>query len=202
MPAENLPASGKMPPGAEALRLHAFLPVSRANGPGKRAVIWVQGCSLGCPGCFNPQTHPFAGGEGVPVDRLLQRLVVLQGQVEGLTISGGEPFQQARPLLALLQGLRAHTSLSVLVFSGFTWEELQRLPGAGQILDCVDVLISGRYRAEQRLAHGLLGSANKQVHCLTNRYTRGDFTAIPPAEVVIDAGGQVVLSGIDPLAWG
>ena len=59
------------------LRLHAFLPRSRANGPGVRAVIWVQGCSLGCPGCFNPQTHAFSGGEVVTVEELFERIVGL-----------------------------------------------------------------------------------------------------------------------------
>ncbi|MCU0780030.1 MAG: radical SAM protein [Akkermansiaceae bacterium] len=48
------------------LRLHAFLPRSRANGPGWRSVVWVQGCSLGCPGCFNPQTHDWEGIAATP----------------------------------------------------------------------------------------------------------------------------------------
>ena len=66
------------------LRLHAFLPRSRANGPGTRAVIWVQGCSLGCPGCFNPKTHAFSGGEEVPVEELFQRIVELGPAIEGI----------------------------------------------------------------------------------------------------------------------
>ena len=57
------------------LRVHRFLPHSYANGPGARAVIWVQGCTLGCPGCFNPATHPHAGGELMPIATLFRRIV-------------------------------------------------------------------------------------------------------------------------------
>jgi pyruvate-formate lyase-activating enzyme len=100
------------------LRLHAFIPRSRANGPGCRAVVWVQGCTLGCPGCFNPETHDFRGGQWVGVDELFERIRALQGTIEGITVSGGEPFQQRPALLALLQRVRAETDLGVLVFTG------------------------------------------------------------------------------------
>lgn len=74
------------------LRLHAFLPRSRANGPGWRSVVWVQGCSLGCPGCFNPQTHNREEvGEAVEVAEVMQR--ILAAGTEGVTVSGGEPLQ-------------------------------------------------------------------------------------------------------------
>src|SRR5262249_43259808 len=135
-----------------ALRLHEFLPASRANGPGVRAVLWVQGCSLGCPGCFNPSTHPFAGGEGGEVEGLLARLVALGDTIEGITVSGGEPLQQRPALLALLQGVRRETRLSVLVFTGFSWEEVRRFPEAEALLACVDVLIAGRYEQALHLA--------------------------------------------------
>ncbi|MBI4326753.1 MAG: radical SAM protein [Chloroflexi bacterium] len=109
------------------LRMHHFLPRSRANGPGWRAVLWVQGCSLGCPGCFNPETHAFDAGEVLSVDRLFQRIEALGDSVEGLTVSGGEPFQQLRPLTALLRHVRAETPLSIIVFTGFAWEEVRRM---------------------------------------------------------------------------
>jgi anaerobic ribonucleoside-triphosphate reductase activating protein len=186
---------------AQALHLHQFLPYSRANGPGARAVLWTQGCSLGCPGCYNPQTHPFAGGEVIAVDALCGRLTALADMVEGLTVSGGEPLQQRPALFALLRRLRAETALSVLLFTGYTWDEVQRLPEAVALLACIDVLIAGRYDAARHLARGLRGSANKTVHFLTERYTAADLEAVPAAEVVIAADGQIVVSGIDPIQW-
>ena len=109
------------------LRMHHFLPCSRANGPGWRAVIWVQGCSLGCPGCFNPETHAFNGGAALGVDDLFKRIETVGDSVEGLTVSGGEPFQQLRPLTALLRRVRGETRLSIIVFTGFAWEVVLRM---------------------------------------------------------------------------
>lgn len=175
--------------------------MSRVNGPGQRAVLWVQGCSLGCPGCFNPDTHAFDGGESVAVDDLLARLVALQGSIEGVTISGGEPLQQRLPLLRLLQRVRQETGLTTLLFSGFTWAEIRQMPDATALLACLDILIAGRYEASQHLARDLHGSANKSIHFLTNRYSLSDLQAIPSAEVIITREGEVMVSGIDPIGW-
>ena len=185
----------------QVLQIHEFLPFSRVNGPGTRAVIWVQGCRLRCPGCFNPQTHPRQGGEWVTVTDLFQRIAALGSAIEGITVSGGEPLHQWRPLLNLLKLIRRETPLSVLLFTGFSWQEVCRLPGAGEWPGCVDVLIAGRYVAAQRLASGLRGSANKTVHLFTSRYRLADLESVPPAEAVITTTGEVLLSGIDPLAW-
>ncbi len=184
----------------DELTLHAFWPRSAANGPGLRAVIWVQGCTLHCPGCYNPQTHDPQGGTRITVAELLAQLLRLP-DIEGVTISGGEPLQQMHPLRQLLQGVRSASSLSVILFTGYTWEEIQTLPEHSALLACVDVLISGRYVAAQRLARDLRGSANKEVRFLTSRYTPADLSAVPEAEVIITPDGDVVLSGIHPLRW-
>jgi anaerobic ribonucleoside-triphosphate reductase activating protein len=180
------------------LRIHAFEPFSRANGPGVRTVIWVQGCSLGCPGCFNPDTHSFEGGELVSTADLFQRILDLKDTIEGLTVSGGEPFQQRRPLLDLLRRVKK-VSLSILLFTGYTWTELQTMPDAEALLTCTDVLIAGRYDASQRLTRGLRGSANQTMHLLTDRYTVNDLESVPSSEIFITPDGQVVVSGINPV---
>ncbi len=184
---------------SEWIRIHELLPASRANGPGARAVVWVQGCSLGCPGCFNPLTHPLRGGRTVPVDDLVEEVLGLRGEIEGLTVSGGEPLQQLSPVTALLDGVRAQSDLSTLLFTGYTWQELQRMSGASRLLDCLDVVLAGRYDASRRLARDLRGSANKTAHFLTPRYTAADLEGVPTAEVTISPSGEVVATGIDPV---
>jgi anaerobic ribonucleoside-triphosphate reductase activating protein len=183
------------------LRIHHFLPLSYANGPGRRAVLWVQRSTLACPGCYTPHSQDPAGGESVRVDDLFQRLLAEGDGLEGLTVSGGEPLQQLPPLLVLLRRVRRATPLSTLLLTGYTFEEVQRRPRAVDLLDCLDVLIAGCYDQAQRLAQGLRGSANKTVHLLTARYTLADLEAVPTAEVVLDADGQIELSGIAPLRW-
>jgi anaerobic ribonucleoside-triphosphate reductase activating protein len=178
------------------LAVHAIEPRSRANGPGVRAVLWVQGCSLACPGCYNPATHPTAR-PSEPVDALIDRLAGLTG-IEGVTISGGEPLEQPDAVLALCRGLRARTALSILIFSGFSRAEIEAQRCGPAILSTIDVLIDGRYRAPERLARGLRGSTNQQIHCLTDRYRPDQVAATPEAEVRIGPTGEVVITGVNP----
>ncbi len=175
------------------LRVHAMEQHSRANGPGVRFVIWVQGCTLGCPGCFNPATHP-AGGEAVAVDEIARR--VRASGADGVTVSGGEPFEQPEALLHLVRSL---AGTSIIVFSGFTRGEIERQPLGPAILAGIDVLVDGRYVDKRRLARGLRGSANQVVHLLSARHQMADIEATPVAEVVIGPDGEVRMSGVDPL---
>lgn len=181
--------------------VHHLEPSSRANGPGLRAVLWVQGCALGCPGCFNPESHTFDQGEVWQVEALFDRLLQTAPTIEGLTISGGEPVHQHRALARLLTLVRANTSLSTLIFSGYRMEEIRRLPGTEKFLSLIDVMIAGRYDATNRVANGLIGSANKEIHFLTNRYSPADLQRVPHGEVIISPDGEIILSGIDPLQW-
>jgi anaerobic ribonucleoside-triphosphate reductase activating protein len=96
------------------LRIHHFLPASYANGPGCRAVLWVQGCPLHCPGCFNSDTHAFAQGRWVAVDELAREMITLGQRIQGLSISGGEPLAQAPALAELLRRVKRDTRLSIL----------------------------------------------------------------------------------------
>ena len=186
---------------AERLQVHAFEPSSLANGPGVRAVLWLQGCTLGCPGCFNPDTHGFGRAHSHTVEELIARLVGLRERIEGVTISGGEPLQQPRPLLHLLRRLGESSNLSILLFSGYDWEEIRGNAARSAVLPYVDVLLAGRYRAQERLARGLRGSTNKTLHFLSNRYGPADLAEVPDAEVLIGKDGTIRLSGIAPMEW-
>src|SRR5512146_407363 len=180
---------------AAHLRLHHVEPASRSNGPGWRAVVWLQGCTLGCPGCFNPETHSSAAGDWVSVADLSRKLLDLRPSIEGITLSGGEPLQQMPALLVLLETIRRESGLSVLLFSGYTWAEIQRMPRHPRLLGLIDVLIAGRYDPTQRVARELVGSQNKTVHFLTERYTMADLDAVPEAEVILTNHGEIIFSG-------
>jgi len=201
------------------IRVHAFEPRSRANGPGARFVVWFQGCTLGCPGCFNPTTHESAGGlpvtleqlvdeltraaRGGPIDRTAPPSGGADGRghappIEGLSLSGGEPLQQPEAARALLDAARA-LGLSTLAFSGYTIDEIRALPGGPDVLARLDVLIDGRYVAGDRLASGLRGSANQRIQLLTDRYALADVDTTPVAEIRISPTGDVILTGVDPL---
>ncbi|MBI3944393.1 MAG: radical SAM protein [Armatimonadetes bacterium] len=187
-------------PGAgPLLNLHAILPRSRANGPGARVVIWFQGCTLGCPGCFNPDTHAAEPRLLLPAAAVVARVVAASCNVEGISLSGGEPLQQPEGLLALLEGVRERTELSVLLFSGYTLAEIRAMPTGPRILALADVLIAGRYVRTRPPGAGLRGSANQSIHLLTGRYTLAEVEETPPAEVILHPDGSITFSGIaDP----
>lgn len=175
------------------MKIHAIEPRSRANGPGARFVVWFQGCTLGCPGCFNPATH--GDGPDSDVADVIAQLCAAR-DIEGLSLSGGEPFQQPEAALALLLAARS-LGLSTLAFSGYTLEEARAI--APDVVAKLDVLIDGRYVAGERLATGLRGSANQRIQLLTDRYTLADVEATPVAEIRIAKTGEVVLTGVNPL---
>lgn len=176
------------------IRIHAIEPRSKANGPGARTVVWVQGCTLGCAGCFNPATHA-NGGTAMSVDEVIAQV---PDGVEGLSLSGGEPLQQAAAIVPLLDAARTR-GLSTLAFSGYTEDEIRALPSGPEVLARLDVLIDGRYVSTQRLATGLRGSANQRIVLLSDRYSLADVEATPTGEVRISPTGEVILTGVDPL---
>ncbi len=182
----------------QTLRIHSFIRRSSVNGPGERFVLWVQGCTLGCPGCFNPDTHTTEGGQTLSVNAMADEILSVDG-IEGLTLTGGEPFQQPAPLTELCQKVRA-ASLSVFIFSGYALKETRQAqdPAMEELLGLTDILVAGRY--VQTRSSNLLwrGSDNQHVHFLTGRYCPEDFTLDKPlgqVEITIDPSGKVSLTG-------
>jgi len=175
------------------LNLARTLARSAANGPGERYVLWVQGCPLACPGCWNPDTWAFERRDVRAVEDVAASILATEG-IEGVTFTGGEPFAQARALAELADGVR-RAGLSVFVFTGY---ELDELSGEGHraLLDRTDVLVTGRYRADER-ADGLVwrGSANQRVWFLTDRYGPSAMEAAPAVEVYVGRDGSVVVTG-------
>ena len=175
------------------LNLARTLPRSAANGPGERFVVWVQGCPLACPGCWNPDTWSFRARAPTTPEALADAVLATDG-IDGVTFTGGEPFAQARPLARVARRVR-DAGLSVFVFTGYDLDELQ---GRAQraLLDQADVVVAGRYVAAQRRA-GLTwrGSANQSVHFLTDRYGPPDLASAGEVEFHIDGRGRVRVTG-------
>ncbi|MEU9700497.1 4Fe-4S single cluster domain-containing protein [Streptomyces sp. NPDC047981] len=165
-------------------------------GPGTRAVIWVQGCPLRCRGCVAAETLPFEGGTTHQVSELAAWLGALP-DIEGVTLSGGEPFSQAAALASLLDHVRARRpEFTAMAYSGFRHEALRRGgPDRLALLRRLDLLVDGPYVASER--HGLRwrGSANQRVIPLTDRY------AHVASEPDVSAGVEVSMEGDGSLSW-
>ena len=141
-----------------------------ALGPGRRFVIWLQGCKRRCYGCASPEFQPLDGGTRNSVDQLLDKIVE-STDIDGLTVSGGEPMLQKEALSSLLHKVREmRPDLSVILFTGYLLEDFQS-DVSKDVLDCIDLLIDGEYYHEQNDDMGLRGSANQRLHFLTSRLT-------------------------------
>jgi anaerobic ribonucleoside-triphosphate reductase activating protein len=167
------------------LNVHALLPRSRANGPGVRAVIWLQGCERRCPGCFNPDAQPTELRRLLTPDELWQWVQTIEG-IEGLTLSGGEPLLQAEALADFLRRVRAESDFSVVLYSGYLREEMETLPDGPALLALVDVLIDGPYDQTRPAHGGIRGSENQRIHFPTDRYGPADFAPAQRVEVLMN----------------
>lgn len=176
------------------VRIAAFEPRSLVNGPGVRAVLWVQGCRRGCPGCFNSDFQPLEGGRLINFPTIISWINEAKG-IEGVTFSGGEPFDQALALSQIVQQVR-QMGLGVLVFSGYTFQELKVEKKFFALLRETDLLMAGPYDQNQPSSHPLLGSANQEMIFLTERYQGYHLQPGRRVEFRIAGDGQVRISGL------
>ncbi len=182
------------------LNLHGLIPMSRVNGPGTRSVVFFQGCGRGCAGCFNTSTHDFSPNKTMTAEQVLCQV---PDGVEGLTISGGEPFEQPSGLLALLKAARfsPRRTLSVLVYTGFTLKEIKTDEARMEALPFIDLLIAGPYDESRPEKTALArGSTNQTFHFLSPRYTLNDLYLPARSEISIGADGSLTGTGFSRLS--
>jgi anaerobic ribonucleoside-triphosphate reductase activating protein len=183
-----------------ALRVHRVLEHTIAEGPGPRACVWVQGCSIRCPGCFNPHTWDAGGGHAMEAEILGEHLAGLTG-IQGVTFLGGEPFDQAAPLAIVGERVRAAGG-SVMTFTGHTFERLQAATESHwqRLLATTDLLVDGPFdwrRPDH--ARPWVGSTNQRFWFLTDRYAHLDLRAdvLPDrVEVHLHPDGRVLVNGM------
>lgn len=161
------------------LRIATIVDDTCAEGPGRRWALWVQGCSIRCAACCNPEMFDERRGQPVELVELEARIAQARaGGVEGVTFLGGEPFEQAAGLAALARHAKA-LGMTVMVFSGYTLDVLRARPDAAELLALTDLLVDGPYdrtRPEPTppLGRRWIGSANQVMHYLTAAYSADD----------------------------
>ena len=144
-----------------------YVDESEVNGPGSRAVVWLQGCSRECDGCFNPQSWSFEINQLISVNELTEKILANPNNT-GVTFSGGEPFWQASALTQVAIKVK-EAGLNVMSFTGFTLEQLQseNAPISSQeLLGQLDILIDGAFVKSLAVnaPKSLVSSANQKVH--------------------------------------
>jgi anaerobic ribonucleoside-triphosphate reductase activating protein len=190
--------------------IHGFVAHSQVNGPGVRAIVYLQGCNLGCAGCWNSATHAFAGPPREAGDVAEQIANAHQNHfIEGVTFSGGEPMQQAPDLLDLIRLLkRARSEISIGMYSGYSERELDsgrfwtrygiaqdaRRRVWADIKQNLDFAVLGRFVAARPSTLPLRTSANQVLRLFGGRYREEHFKPLE-FEVHIEAQGLTQITG-------
>ena len=148
----------------QKLRIAGTVNDSIVDGPGIRYTIFTQGCPHRCPGCHNPQTHDFAGGQDADVEKILDE-IFKNPILSGVTFSGGEPFCQAEALLPIAEAIK-EKGKHLMIYTGYLLEHLQKMESAGvqRLLELADVIVDGPFiLAEKNLTLSYRGSENQRV---------------------------------------
>ena len=141
---------------------------TRSLGPGLRYAVWTQGCPFNCPQCITPEGRPIVAAKLIDTLQLADDIIINKN-INGITISGGEPFLQAASLAVLLNKVvESRPELNVIIFTGLLKENLLSKE-ALSVLSLTDLLIDGRYIDELNDGIGLRGSSNQRLHFLTDR---------------------------------
>lgn len=171
------------------INIHSTIQNSRVNGPGDRFVIWTQGCRKMCKGCYNPETWSHYRNDLINIEDLISR--VRESGCSGVTITGGDPFEQPKELLELLIGLEElDLPRGIIVFSGYSIVEIRGDETMSKCLEYLDVLIDGRYIESERIYNGLAGSSNQNFHIFTDKISSDELNM--DQEIEIHSLGELI----------
>ena len=167
--------------------------LSKVNGPGVRFVLWTQGCSKGCSECFNPETWSTNIYKELSPTQIFE--LIKNFEVDGVTISGGDPLEQEDELLELLMLLSTmRLRKGVILFSGFTRAEISSNFIREQCLKYIDVLIDGRYEKNLKVDFSLRGSSNQEFYFFSNKISSDELSFDQEIEIS-SLEGDIMMTG-------
>ena len=181
------------------LRIYMTASCSEVLGPYKRFVIWVQGCNKRCNGCISKDSWDLGGGELISVDELSEKIIG-QPAIEGITISGGEPFLQQEELCMLIKKIQERRDIGVIIYTGLNYHEIQ----GTELANLADLIIDGEYIEKQNDNKSLRGSSNQNIICVTERYKDliSEYYGIQGRKIeLIFSDGVSRMIGIPPKAF-
>lgn len=167
--------------------------LSKVNGPGVRFVLWTQGCSKGCSECFNPETWSTNIYKELSPTQIFE--LIKDFEVDGVTISGGDPLEQEDELLELLMLLSTmRLRKGIILFSGFTRAEISSNFIREQCLKYIDVLIDGRYEKNLKIDFSLRGSSNQEFYFFSNKISSDELSFDQEIEIS-SLEGDIMMTG-------
>lgn len=156
------------------LRVLHIVEGTSVDGPGLRTSIYLAGCNHHCPGCHNPQSWDFKGGEERTLDELMEVIVYNEAPV---TLSGGDPLQQPEGTRALIHRIKQELGYNVWCYTGYTWEEIVADRALLDVVRELDVLVEGPFiEAERDTTLHFRGSRNQRLIDVQRTLATGTIT--------------------------
>ena len=186
------------------IRVSHYERSTRVLGPGNRFAVWFQGCEKNCLGCINPEGRNRSGGYEIEVEKLF-KIIVTTPNIQGVTISGGEPFLQFSGLKELIYLIKAYTQLDIMVFSGYTYNDIRNKYADRKIqkfFSLIDIFVDGEYVEALNDNQMFRGSSNQNIYFFTKKYIKYKDQILHAKnrdiEFSIDDQSNVFMIGIPP----
>jgi anaerobic ribonucleoside-triphosphate reductase activating protein len=172
------------------LKINNFIEETKVEGPFIRSALWLQGCSILCEDCCNQHMQNFDEGTKTTIEKLYESILSAKAEnneIEGLTILGGEPLDQAKSLKKLLKTVKEKiTNYGIILFTGYNWEEVQNDKEKAETAKLCDLLIAGPYNKSLKSAsRRWIGSDNQTAVFVTDRYAKS-LTPWPKGVIEIE----------------
>jgi anaerobic ribonucleoside-triphosphate reductase activating protein len=179
-----------------------------ALGPGIRAVVWFHGCALNCQGCIAKEMNESNSFTVWSPTQLAERVLSVKG-IEGVTLSGGDPFDQSlEALWEFIEAIKKKSDLTILSYTGRTLSHLRSEPNESvvhKILSAIDILIDGPYVESLNDGSMWRGSSNQKVHFMSARYSNLENSVATEKsrklQVNLNSNGDFDLTGIPPVGF-
>lgn len=163
------------------IKVAGIVEESIVDGPGIRLVVFGQGCRHHCPGCHNPESHSLEGGKLMKIDDIIN-LINKNPLLDGITLSGGDPFEQAESFAILAKRVKK-LDLNVMTYTGYIYEEilekLDLVPGWRDLFYTTDILVDGRFELDKKsLMLKFKGSSNQRIINMKESLEKGKIIVI------------------------
>lgn len=180
------------------IRINSYIPISTVEGPNKRFVIWVQGCSLKCSGCANSHMWDKNSGTVFDTEDIINLIKKYSEKIEGITFLGGEPLEQIKPVIEISKSAQK-MGLTVMLFTGYKLSQIKENNDFQELSKYIDILIDGPFEKEKTdYSRAWVGSSNQNYYFLSDKYNSSVISAYKnKIEVRVDKDkSKIILNGM------
>ncbi len=179
------------------IQINRYIPISEVEGPNKRFVVWLQGCSIRCKDCANSNMWDKERGTVYDVDDIVELIKNYSSKIEGITFLGGEPLDQLEAVKYICKQSQ-NMGLSVIVFTGYEYENIKNKPEIKELINYIDILIDGKFDSSKKdFSRPWVGSTNQKYYFFSDKYNESILTKYKNKfELRVDENNKIFINGM------